>query len=300
MPDRLPDANLRVSFPRETAVFRPTRETLRARRFPRERDFTSASATDVNGPDETPRFAGRSTSGIPPVRSRLQETYLSPRLLAAAGAPAPDAAPAHAHFTLRTRREPKRRLPTVSSHKGSLAHASSNPDLAARAVSANAVRRPAPNAAASMFAPPARKPGASFLRDSAPRRRGAASAKSFLSRAREGSTKTMLIDVSEAAQLGTVKGEDLRAEQARREKEEAARERELKRARELEERQERVRKMMEERETKKKQEAERKRARDEETARRKAEMASKRARTEAPRDEGTATPSPKEPEPIHG
>ena len=78
-----------------------------------------------------------------------------------------------------------------------------------------------------MFAPPARKPGASFLRDSAPRRGAAASAKSFLSRAREGSTKTMLIDVSEAAQLGTVKGEDLRAEQARREKEEAAREREL-------------------------------------------------------------------------
>ena len=230
----------------------------------------------------------------------MQETYLSPRLLAAAGAPAPDSAPAHAHFTLRTRREPKRRLPTVSSHKGSLAHASSNPDLAARAASANAVRRPASSAAVSMFAPPARKPGASFLRDSAPRRGGAASAKSFLSRAREGSTKTMLIDVSEAAQLGTVKGEDLRAEQARREKEEAARERELKRAREQEEKQERVRKMMEERETKKKREAERKRARDEETTRRKAEMASKRARTEEPRDEGTATPSPKEPEPIHG
>ena len=252
-------------------------------------------------PRRAPRFAGRSTRGIPPTRSRLQETYLSPRLLAAAGAPAPDAAPAHAHFTLRTRREPKRRLPTVSSHKGSLAHASSNPDLAARAASANAARRPpAPSAAASMFAPPARKPSPSFLRDSAPRRGGAASAKSFLSRAREGSTKTMFIDVSEAAQLGTVKGEDLLAEQARREKEEAARERELKRAREAEERQERVRKMMEEREAKKKQEAERKRARDEETARRKAEMASKRARTEASRDEGTATPSPKEPEPIHG
>ena len=69
---------------------------------------------------------------------------------------------------------------------------------------------PASSAAASMFAPPSRKPSPSFLRDSGPTRRpaGGAAAKSMLSnRGRESSTKTMMIDVSEAAQLGTVKGD---------------------------------------------------------------------------------------------
>jgi|TARA_B110000971_G_scaffold138266_1_gene141381 hypothetical protein len=116
----------------------------------------------------------------------------------------------------------------------------------------------------------------------------------------------MMIDVSEAAQLGTVKGEDLRVEAAQKEKEEAQKERErlvverdVKRKREQEEKQIRIRKMMEEREVKKKQEAERKRARDDENVRRKCELAVKRARLEPPRGEGTATPSPKEGD-VHG
>ena len=89
-----------------------------------------------------------------------------------------------------------------------------------------------------MFAPPSRKPSPSFLRDSGPTRRpaGGAAAKSMLSnRGRESSTKTMMIDVSEAAQLGTVKGEDLLAEEAQKEKLRAQQERELKRKQEQDE-----------------------------------------------------------------
>jgi len=257
--------------------------------------------------------------GTPDSFRPLEETYLSPRLLCAAQAPAPDAGDAHAHFTLRARREPKRRLPTTSSHHKGLSHVSSNPDLSVRAAVGNAARRPSPSA--SMFAPPSRKPTASFLLNTAPPRRpsvtGGVAAKSHLSRGREsghsGGTKTMMIDVSEAAQLGTVKGEDLRVEAAQKEKEEAQKERErlvvererlvverdVKRKREQEEKQIRIRKMMEEREVKKKQEAERKRARDDENARRKCELAVKRARLEPPRGEGTATPSPKEGD-VHG
>ena len=243
-----------------------------------------------------------------------QEMYLSPRLLAAAGAPLRDAASEpHAHFTLRTRREPKRRLAGSASQKTLAQSTSHGSDLAARATVAQPnARRPASSAAASMFAPPSRKPSPSFLRDSGPTRRpaGGAAAKSMLSnRGRESSTKTMMIDVSEAAQLGTVKGEDLLAEEAQKEKLRAQQERELKRKQEQDERelkrkqeqderQRRIQRMMEEREAKKKLEADRKRAREEEMAKRKAEMAAKRMRTEAPREE-VGTPSPKE-EPIHG
>jgi hypothetical protein len=232
-----------------------------------------------------------------------QEMYLTPRLLAAAGAPLRDAASEpHAHFTLRTRREPKRRLAGSASQKTLAQSTSHGSDLAARATVAQPIaRRPASSAAASMFAPPSRKPSPSFLRDSGPTRRpaGGAAAKSMLSnRGRESSTKTMMIDVSEAAQLGTVKGEDLLAEEAQKEKLRAQQERELKRKQEQDERQRRIQRMMEEREAKKKLEAERKRAREEEMAKRKAEMAAKRMRTEAPREE-VGTPSPKE-EPIHG
>ena len=158
---------------------------------------------------------------------------------------------------------------------------------------------------------PSRKPSPSFLRNSGPVKRSASgvSAKSFLSRGRESSTKTMMIDVSEAAQLGTVKGEDLRAEEALKEKQREKEERELKRKQEQEEtrlrklreqeaKKERIQKMMREREEKKKLEAERKRAREEETSKRKVEMAAKRMRTESPREE-CPTPSPQE-EPIHG
>jgi hypothetical protein len=274
-----------VSFFVEKIVFARRADAIFRRAKVSVKNVDSAAArADVPLHDRFRSFS-RSTLTVSPLLAS-QEMYLSPRLLAAVGAPAPDAERAHAHFTLRARREPKRRLPAASSHKG-LAHSSSSPDLSARSVSAKGTGRPALNAAASMFAPPSRKPSQSFLRDSAPSRRPAAgaAAKSHLSRARESSTKTMMIDVSEAAQLGTVKGEDLRVEQARREKEEAARERErvarerdLKREREQEEKRERIRKMMEERELKKKQEAERKRARDDANARRKAEMASKRMR----------------------
>lgn len=236
--------------------------------------------------------------------------YLSPRLLAQAGAPPQEGSTQHSHFTLRSRREPKKRLVSSASQK-SLPLTNSVSDLSARAVGQPVPRRPLPSAAASMFAPPSRKPSPSFLRDSGPVKRSASgvSAKSFLSRGRESSTKTMMIDVSEAAQLGTVKGEDLRAEEALKEKQREKEERELKRKQEQEEtrlrklreqeaKKERIQKMMQEREEKKKLEAERKRAREEETAKRKAEMAAKRMRTEAPREE-CPTPSPQE-EPIHG
>jgi len=171
-------------------------------------------------------------------------------------------------------------------------------------------RRPPPSSANSMFAPPSRKPsssGMAFFRDSGPTKRsgfgGGTSAKSFLAarNRKEGANKTMMIDVSEAAQLGTVKGEDLQKEEREREKQREQQERELKRKQEQEEKQRRIQKMMEERDQRKKMEAERKRAREEESAKRKAESAAKRMRTEAPTSgrEGVATPSPQE-EPIHG
>ena len=240
----------------------------------------------------------------------------------------------HGHFTLRARRESKKKTMiggAVTSAVGGLktaGHASvgSLPDmlssggdssfrqrsgLSSQNGTGGVHRRPPPSSAAnSMFAPPSRKPsssGMAFFRDSGPTKRsglgGGTSAKSFLAarNRKEGVNKTMMIDVSEAAQLGTVKGEDLQKEEREREKQREQQERELKRKQEQEEKQRRIQKMMEEREQRKKMEAERKRAREEETAKRKAESAAKRMRTEAPTSgrEGVATPSPQE-EPIHG
>ena len=86
-----------------------------------------ASPVDVSSPDDC------STDGIPRLMS-AQEMYLSPRLLAAAGAPLRDAASEpHAHFTLRTRREPKRRLAGSASQKTLAQSTSHGSDLAARA-----------------------------------------------------------------------------------------------------------------------------------------------------------------------
>ena len=255
----------------------------------------------------------------------LQEMYLSPRLLAAAGAPPCDGSSAHGHFTLRGRREPKKKISGTAVSIGGLktaVHAGgteSGSDLLGGTFhaktglssqgSAGGVRRSMPNAGAnSMFAPPSRKPissGMAFFRNSGPKRSGSAggvSAKSFLaSRKKEGCNRTLMIDVSEAAQLGTVMGEHLQKEEREREKQREQHERELKRKQEQQEKQRRIQKMMEEREQKKKMEAQKKRAREEDAAKRKADMAAKRMRAEGPSvgREGVATPSPQE-EPIHG
>ena len=234
----------------------------------------------------------------PPRFAREQEMYLSPRLLAAAGAPPCEAsAPTHGHFTPRDRREPKKRF-------AGTATASVAPKTTVQA------SRPA---STSMFAPPSRKPATSFFRDSGPssKKTGAASAKSFLSKSRDTGTKTMMIDVNEAAALGQVMGEDLNRAQRELEKREEQEAREQARERERVEREQkkkleqeqkklRIQKMMEEREQKKKLELERKRAREEELAKRKNDA--KRPRTEAPSREEVSTPSPHEsdPMPIHG
>jgi hypothetical protein len=253
-------------------------------------------------------------------------------LLAAAGAPPCEGPSAHGHFTLRERREPKKKLAgsaaastgglktaahtSVGSIPGMLNGGGDDSFRARSGLSAGAAggahRRPAPVAGAnSMFAPPSRKPsssGMAFFRDSAPTKRvapgGGGSAKSFLAerkKAAGGGNKTMLIDFNEASQLGTVMAEDLRKEEREREKQHEQQERELKRKQEQEEKQRRIQKMMEERELKKKMEGERKRAREDDAAKRKADTAAKRMRTEGPGAgrEGVATPSPQE-EPIHG
>jgi len=248
----------------------------------------------------------------------VQEMYLSPRLLAAAGAPPCEGPSPHEHFTLRTRREPKKRLTSAATAATgvvrSAAHAgnvgASFPELstgsdafrARSGLTAGAAggsyRRPVPTAATSMFAPASRKPassGMAFFRDSGPKRVGpgsSASAKSFLAsrNKKDGANKTMMIDVSEAAQLGTVRGEDLQKEELERHKQ-----------LEQDEKQRRFQQMVEDREHKKKTEADRKRTRDDDAAKRKANGGAKRARTDAPNAgrEGVATPSPQE-EPIHG
>jgi len=233
--------------------------------------------------------------GTPDSYRPMEEMYLSPRLLAAAGAPPCEAsAPTHGHFTPRARREPKKRF-------AGTATASVAPKTTVQA------SRPA---STSMFAPPSRKPAVSFLRDTGPssKKTGAASAKSFLSRGRDTGTKTMMIDVNEAAALGQVMGEDLNKAQRELEKKEEQEAREQARERERVEREQkkkleqeqkklRIQKMMEERENKKKLELERKRARDEELAKRKDDA--KRPRTEAPSRDEVSTPSPHESDPIH-
>jgi len=162
----------------------------------------------------------------------------------------------------------------------------------------------APSAPASMFAPPSRKPAAStsFLRDSGPVKRPtsgllAGGAKAFLAARKggdSGGTKTMMIDVSEAAQLGTAGlAEDLQKEERQREQKERQEAALLKRKQEAEDKQRRIHKMMEERELKKVEQEDRKRVREEEANKRKAEVVAKRVRMD-----GVSTPSPTEQEPV--
>jgi len=58
---------------------------------------------------------------VGPTFYNSQEMYLSPRVLAAAGAPPCEGADAHAHFTLRPRREPKKSLGAVVSSSAAAA-----------------------------------------------------------------------------------------------------------------------------------------------------------------------------------
>jgi hypothetical protein len=176
-------------------------------------------------------------------------------------------ASAHGHFTLRERRQPRKK-PTGGARGGQSSFE------AAPAKASDASGR---TSTTSMFVP-ARKPtgGASFLRDtgrvgSFNASRGGAGARASTGMPRPGS-KTMLIDVAEAAELGKSA-----------------------RSREQEAKEKRIQKLMEEREARKKQEESRKRQRDEEIAAKKkaykAEIEAKRARKE--RDSASiATPSP--------
>ena len=173
----------------------------------------------------------------------------------------------HGHFTLRERRQPRKK-PTGGARGGRSSFE------AAPAKASDASGR---TSTTSMFVP-ARKPtgGASFLRDtgrvgSFNASRGGAGARASTGMPRPGS-KTMLIDVAEAAELGKSA-----------------------RSREQEAKEKRIQKLMEEREARKKQEESRKRQRDEEIAAKKkaykAEIEAKRARKE--RDSASiATPSP--------
>ena len=217
-----------------------------------------------------------------------------------------DGAETHAHFTMRQRKQPKKRLISVSSS------VTLKPSSASSVTPSHATQ-----VGGSMFAPPSRKPNpaaASFLRNTSTKRpadgpAGGLSAKDFLKRKQASANRSMMIDVQEAAKLGTVIGEDLRREEEEREKKKEREERELKRKQEQEERearklkeqeekQRRIQRMMQEREQKKAQEAEKKRLREEERA---AAAAAKRMRTASSPDqrEGVATPSPDQ-EPIPG
>jgi|TARA_B110000003_G_scaffold272508_1_gene308524 hypothetical protein len=182
---------------------------------------------------------------------------------------------AHGHFTLRERREPKKRPMSAGSRGATIAGDGSSQ-----------VNR----AQANIFAP-SRKPtasgGASFLRDTG--RSGSVGA----ARSRVGGgiprpgAKTMVIDVAEAAQLGATSQIDdpLRAQ--------AQEERDRKRQREKEAKEQRMQRLMQEIEAKKQRELTRKRERDEEILEKKkayrAEIEAKRANK---RVASIATPSP--------
>ena len=181
----------------------------------------------------------------------------------------------HGHFTLRERRQPKKK-------PGMARSVTSGVDIKSRAMEFAASR----SQTSSIFAP-SRKPtskSASFLRDT-----GRAS--SFGSRSRMGDTSrpgSMVIDVAEAAQLGASQSGDPLRQQAQEE-------RERKRLREKEEKEKRIQRLMEEREARKQQELKRKRERDEEISAKKkaykAEIEAKRAQAQASK-EAVATPSP--------
>jgi len=187
------------------------------------------------------------------------------------------------HFTLRERRTPKKKP-------------------AARGVfsktDAATASRTQTIGTSSIFAP-SRKPtsaGASFLRDTG--RAGSMSARAHASglggaAVARGGSKTMVIDVAEAAQLGASQSADpLRAQ--------AQEERERKRQREKEAKEQRIQRLMEEREARKKEELTRKRQRDEEILEKKkayrAEIEAKRAKQRAAtaKESNPATPSPVE------
>ena len=218
-----------------------------------------------------------------------------------------DGAETHAHFTMRQRKQPKKRLISVSSS------VTLKPSSASSVTPSHATQ-----VGGSMFAPaePETESRGGFfpskhLHEAPPRTvpAGGLSAKDFLKRKQASANRSMMIDVQEAAKLGTVMGEDLRREEEEREKKKEREERELKRKQEQEERearklkeqeekQRRIQRMMQEREQKKAQEAEKKRLREEERA---AAAAAKRMRTASSPDqrEGVATPSPDQ-EPIPG
>ena len=192
-----------------------------------------------------------------------EEMYLPARYDAGANA----AATTHGHFTLRERRQPRKKATVARAGQSSFDAAPS------KAGDASGGR----TSTSSMFVP-ARKPtgGASFLRDtgrvgSFNAARSGASVRAGGGMPRPGS-KTMVIDVTEAAELGKSA-----------------------RSREQEAKEKRIQKLMEEREARKQQEESRKRQRDEEIAAKKkaykAEIEAKRARKE--RDSAcVATPSP--------
>jgi len=192
-----------------------------------------------------------------------EEMYLPARDDAGANA----AATTHGHFTLRERRQPRKKATVARAGQSSFDAAPS------KAGDASGGR----TSTSSMFVP-ARKPtgGTSFLRDtgrvgSFNAARSGASARAGGGMPRPGS-KTMVIDVTEAAELGKSA-----------------------RSREQEAKEKRIQKLMEEREARKQQEESRKRQRDEEIAAKKkaykAEIEAKRARKE--RDSAcVATPSP--------
>jgi len=156
--------------------------------------------------------------GTPDTYRPLEEMYLSPRLLAAAGAPPCEGKHSHGHFTLRERREPKKRQVggvSLAASRHSTQNAGFTDVLGdtyrARSSATTASqfpghRRPVASASTSMFAPPSRKhtSAASFLRDAGPRRTLTAIGAGRGTGTQTGkSTRTMMIDIDEAKQLGT-------------------------------------------------------------------------------------------------
>lgn len=141
-----------------------------------------------------------------------------------------------------------------------------------------------------MFAP-VRKPTTSvpsFLRDTS---RVSSFGRSRSSTYTDRGSKTMVIDVAEAAQLGTSQVSDPLRLQAQEE-------RERKRQREKEAKEQRIQRLMEEREARQQQELARKRQRDEEISEKKKayrnEVEAKRAKQQVDetQKESIATPSP--------
>lgn len=213
-------------------------------------------------------IASAKAAGVEETLRPRAEVYLTPMR---------EATTTHSHFTLRERREPKKR--PVSTNRSSL--------VAPEAATANRTQ-----SESSMFAP-ARKPASgvpSFLRDTS-------RASSFGVRSRPGTyadrggSKSMVIDVAEAAQLGTSQVSDPLRLQAQEE-------RERKRQREKEAKEQRIQRLMEEREARQQQELARKRQRDEEILEKKkayrAEIEAKRAKQQVDetQKESIATPSP--------